>query len=40
MLTSDTVDALPMLGHVGYLALWATVGWFLAVRYFERRLVV
>lgn len=40
MLTSGTVDVLPLLLHVAYLTVWAVVGWLLAVRYFGRRLIV
>ncbi len=38
MLTTDEVAALPSLGHVAYLLLWAAVGWYLAVTGFAKRL--
>ena len=39
-LTLGTPRALPILGHLGYLVLWAAVGLLLAHRTFRRRLVV
>jgi lipooligosaccharide transport system permease protein len=39
MLTTDQVLALPMIGHLAYLCLWAAVGWWLALRSFTKRLV-
>ncbi|MFY0409457.1 ABC transporter permease [Solicola sp. PLA-1-18] len=38
MLTTDRVDALALLGHLAYLALWVVAGWLLARSRFERRL--
>ena len=38
-LTLGTPSLWPSLGHVAYLALWASVGLFLARRTFTRRLV-
>jgi len=38
-LSTGSVEALPMLGHVAYLVAFATVGSVLAVRYVERRLL-
>jgi lipooligosaccharide transport system permease protein len=39
-LTLGTASLWPSLGHVAYLALWASVGLFLARRTFTRRLVL
>ncbi|GGQ79825.1 ABC transporter permease [Couchioplanes azureus] len=38
--TLGTAPDWPVLGHLLYLALWAAVGWLLALRQFGRRLVV
>ncbi|MEV8507983.1 ABC transporter permease [Actinoplanes sp. NPDC051475] len=38
--TLGTAPAWSPIGHLLYLALWATAGWFLALRQFSRRLVV
>lgn len=38
--TLGTAPAWSPIGHLLYLALWATAGWFLALRQFGRRLVV
>jgi len=38
-LTLGSGEWLPALGHMGYLAGWLVVGWLLARRQFERRLV-
>ena len=38
MLTLDSVQWLPALGHVAYLLLWLLAGWYLALRAFATRL--
>ena len=39
MLTTDQLEWLPAAGHLAYMALWVVVGWWLALKSFNRRLV-